>query len=198
VKISDKQIAAAASSAGFTGHDLTIAIAVALAESGGDTTARHVNNNGSTDYGLWQINSIHSQILASGRWDDANSNAKMAHQIWHDAGNKWTPWATYNSQRYRVYLTRAISAQGGTNILPNIPAPSLPTLPDLSPLMGLVQFVSDAGNWRRVGIFLAGLVITFLGLWGIVKDTGTGQAIRSGVGKLASAAKTTAEVAAIA
>ena len=49
-------VTAAAQTAGFTGPDLPIAVAVAQAESGGDPLATHVNADGSTDLGLWQIN----------------------------------------------------------------------------------------------------------------------------------------------
>jgi Lysozyme like domain len=191
VKLTDKQIAGAASSAGFAGSDLAIAVAVALAESGGESTATNHNNNGSTDYGLWQINSIHSQILASGKWDDPTSNAKMAYRVFTDAGKRWRPWVTYNTQRYRVFMGRAQIAAGAPGLAPGGGGSSTPAvdIPDLGGLLRTIQFLTDYRNWQRVGMFLAGLVLSIFGLWGILKDTPTGEAIKYAGGKVGDAAK---------
>src|SRR5688500_1335097 len=48
--------------AGFDGENLVVAVAVAMAESRCDPSARGVNTNGSIDRGLWQINSIHTDV----------------------------------------------------------------------------------------------------------------------------------------
>src|SRR5690348_16070470 len=45
-----------ASNAGFTGDGLVMSVAIALAESGCDPSARGVNTDGTVDRGLWQIN----------------------------------------------------------------------------------------------------------------------------------------------
>ena len=179
--ISDRQIAAAAFAGGFRGSELPIAVAVALAESDGDTSVRNTKNkNGSTDYGLWQINSIHSQILAGGQWDDANSNAKMAFQVYNDAGKKWTPWSAYKNQRYRIYLGRAALATRNTKYAVPPPSTEAPSggssgLPDISGIASSIEFMFDPSNWRRVGMFLGGLLLAALGLFGIVKDTSAFQ-----------------------
>jgi len=61
--LSAAQIAGYAQSAGFTGTGLVNAVAVALAESNGDTNARNVNAGGSVDRGVWQINGYwHSEV----------------------------------------------------------------------------------------------------------------------------------------
>lgn len=98
---------AANAAAGFTGQDLVIMTAIDGAESGYVPTATHRNSNGSTDYGLAQINSVHAGILASGPWADPYANARMARQVWAEAGGSWRPWATYNSGSYLKFMPKA-------------------------------------------------------------------------------------------
>jgi hypothetical protein len=101
-------IAAHAYRAGFRDQDINIAVAVARAESGWDAKATNQNSNGSVDYGLMQINSIHEAILATGNWADPGDNMAMAHTIWVDAGKSWGPWVTFWSGSYQKYLTSNI------------------------------------------------------------------------------------------
>jgi len=103
--LSAEQVAKYAYAAGFRGQDINIAVAVARAESGWRPTATLLNTNGSTDHGLFQINSIHAAILAEGNWADPADNAKMAFKVWTQAGGKWSPWVTYWRGTYKQYLT---------------------------------------------------------------------------------------------
>lgn len=98
-------IGAIAYRVGWRGDDINIAVAVARAESDWNPRATNANTNGSVDYGLFQINSIHAAILAGGNWANPQENAKMAFQVWTDAGGKWGPWVTYWSGSYRKFLT---------------------------------------------------------------------------------------------
>lgn len=84
---------------------MATAVAVAKAESGWDPDATHYNTNGSTDYGLWQINSVHTAVLASGEWSDSNANARMAKAVFDQQG--WPAWTTWSSRAYRQYLPTA-------------------------------------------------------------------------------------------
>jgi hypothetical protein len=96
------QVAQAAYTAGFRGGALVNAIAIADAESGFALNAIHVNTS-STDYGLWQINSVHgynSQQLLS----DANYNATAAYQI-STSGTNWCPWVTFWDGAFTTYLS---------------------------------------------------------------------------------------------
>ena len=95
-------VAYVAAAAGFSGEDQPIAVAVAQAESGGDPNATHLNGNGTTDFGLWQINSVHVALLAMGDWRDPAANARMAYAVWQQSG--WRAWSTYKSGTYRKYL----------------------------------------------------------------------------------------------
>lgn len=97
-------VAAIAYNAGWRGQDINIAVAVARAESGWNAKATNENTNGSVDYGLFQINSIHAAILAGGNWANPEDNAAMAFKVWTDAGGKWGPWVTFWSGSYRKFL----------------------------------------------------------------------------------------------
>lgn len=94
-----------------------VAGAVAFAESGGDPNAMNHNTNGSIDYGLWQINSVHGATTAD---LDPDKNAKDAIAISKN-GTDWTPWVTYNSGAFRKYLG---AGQGAQN---NATAPTIGT-----------------------------------------------------------------------
>jgi lysozyme-like protein/D-alanyl-D-alanine carboxypeptidase-like protein len=116
--LSAAQIAAHAYSAGFRGMALTTAVAVALAESGGnpkikgDTTITDAKWGPSI--GLWQIRSLRADY-GTGRERDANANldpainAKHAWSISHH-GTTWQPWSTYTNGSYRAHLNEARTA----------------------------------------------------------------------------------------
>jgi hypothetical protein len=109
-------IAQHAAGAGFGGNDLVVAVAVALAESGGRPGIDNagLNSDGSVDYGLWQINSVHT---ASGfdpaRASDPTYNAAWARRVFLGAGGNWTPWVTYNNGAYQQHLAIARDAVAG-------------------------------------------------------------------------------------
>jgi uncharacterized protein YukE len=114
--ISDVEIAAAARAAGFPESEIPTAVAVALAESGGDTLLQNQNRNGSIDKGLWQINSsAHPEKLAGmGDWTDPQANANMAEAVWEEAGKRWRPWVSYNHNSHLQYMKRGEDAAATT------------------------------------------------------------------------------------
>src|SRR3989440_10444530 len=80
------QIAQLARSAGFSGQDWVISVAVAEAESAGWTHARLINTDCSVDRGLWQINSFwHGEVSDSCAFDPT-CNAQGTHTIWAAGG----------------------------------------------------------------------------------------------------------------
>jgi hypothetical protein len=87
---------------------VVIATAIARAESSFRVTVSHSNPNGSTDYGLWQINSVHDYTPAY--LENAENNAAAMDEI-SDGGKTYHPWATYNSGAYKRYLSAAWTAQ---------------------------------------------------------------------------------------
>ena len=97
--------------AGWTGEDLDIATAIAAAESGLDPEAKGgPNSNGTYDYGLWQINDIHKPT--DDEKTDPWKNAERAYKIYQAAGNKFTPWSTYNNGKYKEFLDKAKGIDG--------------------------------------------------------------------------------------
>ena len=88
------------------------AVAVAWAESRGDTRARGQNSN-SYDRGLWQINSYWHRDVSDSCAYDKNCNAKNAVRI-SSNGRKWSPWATYNDGLHRRWMNDAKKACGGS------------------------------------------------------------------------------------
>jgi hypothetical protein len=107
------QIKGYASAAGFQGNDLNIAVAVALAESGGNPSA-HNPKPPDDSYGLWQINMLGSmgparrkQYKLSKNEDlyDPATNARVAYGIFKGSG--WSAWTTYTRGTYKKYMTDA-------------------------------------------------------------------------------------------
>jgi hypothetical protein len=112
------QIAALAQQAGFQGQALVNAVAIALAESGGQP--RVINDCSNTqDYsvGLWQVNYYGS--LMPGRSQqfgspnalasDPASQARAAYAI-SGGGKSFNAWSTYTSGAYRANLATAQQA----------------------------------------------------------------------------------------
>jgi peptidoglycan hydrolase CwlO-like protein len=109
-----EQIAVAAQKAGFTGSNLVIAVAVALAESGGNANARgDVAIGGS--FGLWQVYcKAHPHLIPpdnpdSVAWYDPYQNARWAYDI-SSGGSNWRPWSTYKHGTYQAFMDRARAA----------------------------------------------------------------------------------------
>lgn len=102
--------------AGFRERSLLItAVAVALAESSCRPTAQNTNTNGTGDFGLWQINSIHGYPLSC--LYNAQCNANAAYRIYSASGN-FLPWCTYEKPAcggvgngtYRQHMAEATAA----------------------------------------------------------------------------------------
>jgi hypothetical protein len=85
-----------------------VATAVARAESSFITNNHNYNGNGSYDYGLWQINTIHGYSRTY-LYDPVHNAHAMA--VVSNDGRNFKPWVAYNSGAYRKYLSSAWSAQ---------------------------------------------------------------------------------------
>lgn len=95
----------AAQRAGFTGEGLRIAVAVALAESGGRENARGVNSDSrrTVDRGPWQINSYWHREVPDAEAYNYDAAAHHAFRI-SGGGRNWSPWTTYKTGAYRRHL----------------------------------------------------------------------------------------------
>jgi len=108
-RISAGQIAAAARQAGLPCNTIVTATAVALGESEGYLAATHVNDDGSVDRGLWQINSYYWPMYSTECVFDAACNAKAMAAI-SSNGSNWQPWLAYTNGRYKMFLAEAEAA----------------------------------------------------------------------------------------
>jgi len=109
-KLSRDEIGQFAANAGFSGDDIKIAVAVALAESGGNTTAHNIKPPDDS-YGLWQINMYRDLgparrkqfgLKSNDDLFDPATNARVAHGI--KTGSGWNAWTTYTSGAYKQHL----------------------------------------------------------------------------------------------
>src|SRR5690349_16613014 len=111
-RLSGTQVAKLAYDAGFRGSSLPIAVAVAKAESGWDTTNRLVTSQ-EDSRGLWQINTYAHHNFDRNRLYDGAYNAYAARVVYNNAGGRWTPWTTYTRGTYQHYMGEAQTAVRG-------------------------------------------------------------------------------------
>lgn len=84
--------------------------AIAEAESGGQVGSKSPqNSNGTYDYGLWQINSAHTQFDAQKLLTDPLYNAQAAVSVFKSQG--FGAWTTYTDQKYKQFLAGAANAR---------------------------------------------------------------------------------------
>lgn len=127
--------------AGWGTTDATVAVAVALAESGGNTNAHATK--GEDSRGLWQINvAAHPQLGSSNLYDPA-VNAQAAFGIWKTSG--WGPWSAHNNGSYLLFMPVAAASV----------AAAIPVIGGAGP-----QLLNNAGQGAYgAGITAAGSVI---------------------------------------
>jgi hypothetical protein len=127
MKRSPSEIYAAAQSVGLSSAAATIAVAVALAESGGDDTelgdVSLENNTWGPSVGVWQIRTLKAQTGTGGDRDAQALSGNLQRQALamrniSSGGINWTPWTTYTRGTYQQFLGQAqTSAVGGSSIV---------------------------------------------------------------------------------
>lgn len=114
-RLSAAGIAQLAANAGFQGNDLVTAVAVALAESGGNPgTVGDLNITPGGSIGLWQINLKWHPEYTAAELMDPQSNANAAYAIYRAAGSTFQPWSTFKNGMYTAYLDQA---QAGADVV---------------------------------------------------------------------------------
>lgn len=201
MNLTGEAIVAAMDLAGFPQSSWVNGVAIALAESGGNTTATHKNSNGSTDFGVWQINSVHADLLATHNWKDPVDNARMAASI-SSNGSNWKPWSTFNSGSYKSHLSAANTAVnrylmklGAKN--PNLShtdfdkqilsssgvdstSADTPVDTATSSLASSVQLMTQRSTWIRIGMFVAGSTMILGGAyWLVINSSAAKSAINA-------------------
>lgn len=178
--LSPSGIAGAASSAGFTGSDLVTAVAIALAESSGETNVigplpSGKNTDGTSDYGLFQINSSHKTLLAQGNWKDPIANAKMAYSLYVARGRTFKDWTTYTTGSYLLHMP---AAQIGVNTKSNPSSANTSTSDTTATGVNSASFISNLTNaetWRRTGEILLGGILILIAVTGLIESTKIGK-----------------------
>lgn len=149
-KLSPLDIAHVAYSAGFRGDRLTMAVAISLAESGGDPKAK----SGTDDHGLWQINRHWhpTYFTQAGRIYDPAYNGAAAFAI-SNGGTNWGPWSTYQDGSYKHYLGQGIPHGPGADKIigagagkQNTGGGWIPGLPDPGDIGNPIKWVDEAAK----------------------------------------------------
>jgi hypothetical protein len=100
-QLSEAQIATLLRNAGFTGNDVARMVCTAKYESAYYDHASNTNSNGSVDYGLFQINSIHlgsSGCATTATIYNTTTNTHCAREIFESQGiNAW-----YGYQKHKT------------------------------------------------------------------------------------------------
>lgn len=121
-------IAGLAKGAGWAGQDIATAVAVAMAESGGNP-ASHTVDSDDDSWGLWQVNMRGDMgperrrafgLSSDSQLADPKTNARVAHAIQQSQG--WDrAFGSYSSGAYRKFLPQAQAAAGAPAGLPSGP-----------------------------------------------------------------------------
>ena len=88
------------------------AVAIALAESGGNPDAYNPETAAGTpeglgSYGLWQIYLKAHPNFQGLNLFDPQTNANAAYEVYAEAGNSFRPWSTYLNGAYTAHLDEA-------------------------------------------------------------------------------------------
>lgn len=160
--------------------ELAVAVAIALAESGGHWAV--VNPIGAT--GLWQIYPGNENLK------DPSANATAAYNKYVNAGHRFTPWTTFNNKVYLPFLVRAEAAVkkthrdrpgftgGGEGFVHDVIAFTGDLPKDLATFF---SFLTSGQTWLRLGEGILGGILLILALVLLVTQTRTGRAIKGAV-----------------
>jgi hypothetical protein len=109
------------------GSDCRIALAIQRAENPqGKCETYHYNSDGTLDWGYFQINTVHLKRPGLNLRDllGCKSNIDFAYQLFQEKGG-FTPWSTYNSGRYRQFLTQCFDVSRELQMITKKPKPEL-------------------------------------------------------------------------
>lgn len=179
--ISDAAIASVARAQGLNPTNTAIAVAVAIAESGGNTNA-HNAIPPDNSYGLWQINMLGDMgpsrrkqfgLSSNDELYDANVNAKAMSAL-SNGGTNWKPWTTYTRGTYRAYMARGMAAAGSSSGTVGV-IETLPVKDESGSFTSITRFfdrLQDPQFWIWFGLFSAGVLLVLIGA---IRMTGDGH-----------------------
>lgn len=170
-----------------------MAAAVAMAESGGDPNATNTNSDGSTDRGLWQINSVHGSQSTT----DPLANAKAAVQI-SSNGSNWRPWCTTwsgpctgsyldSSAPVMKYLPSGSNTGITTASTSSGSVQNADWLDNLNPSKWASAFLTPIGRWFFYGLMtLGGITLAAGAVLILLNESKTAKTVRGLVVSAAS------------
>lgn len=172
-------IAAVAKGAGLTDPDkLATAVAIALAESGGNPSA-HNAKPPDNSYGLWQINMLGAMgpsrrkqfgITSNEQLFDPAINAR-AMMIISSNGSNFRPWTTFTGGAFLRHIQDARASVGAKPAVTAVQTgfdatPAASSLDSLKTAVGALSaasaWLSDRHNWQRVGYVGLGVGMLFI------------------------------------
>lgn len=184
--------------------DLSRAIAVAIAESGGNPKA-HNSTPPDDSYGLWQINMLGGLgparrkqfgLTSNDQLFDPATNAKAMVAI-SGGGKNWQLWSTYNGLRYHaampearlaaVAITKGIvdAAEGAAE---TVTGTTDAVKEGVSVAVKAGQWLANRNNWFRIAKVGVGAALIVGGLQAVGKGYAT-KAIAPIVGAVAPVGK---------
>ncbi len=149
--------------------EVTLAVAIAVAESGSVANPKAgvnpdavntANRNGTTDTGIWQINSVHNLTNLK----DPRTNATAMAQIaWRNGSWNWQPWSAYNAGRHIPALPAAAAAYdeaigGGKSfldLLGRLEKATDPNTPDPKAIPGIIGAIDTKTDPNNPGNVVA-------------------------------------------
>lgn len=172
---------------------------VAMCESSGDPTASNVNSNGTTDTGLWQINSVHQKAHPTWTvgWLKVPENNADAMSVLFRESKGPGPWSSSKScwqskfeasdpvHKFTDSLSAGTDALTGAASAAGVnPLDAIASLSDT--FAGFFEWISDPTTWKRMAFILAGGAVAVVGVMVIARGTDTGQAVESAVTTVAT------------
>lgn len=174
-------VAVAANKQGFTGDTLRTLVAIAYEESTWNTTETHANTDGTTDYGMWQINSSHAEFgdWSSNGWQNLDTNASMMKKVYGEQG--LNAWRTYKNGAYKSALGFAQAAMDSQALPDVLGAGTLAAGTGIAggleqSVGGFLKLVESGNFWTRVGAVAIGGALLVGALAVVVKPAVTGAA----------------------
>ena len=207
--LTDKQIAKLMRGVGFEPKEIPTGVAIVRAESGGEPgKVSAPNKNGTYDYGLWQINSVHkarwnqmfveSESWEKGGWANPATNTWFAYELFKARGRGWGDWAAYNNGSYKNHLhdinlegiTLSASSQTYQGMLADaltfgkggkaVDEASKEAIDSIDQKLGAAfNFVKDGAV--TVGVFVLAVVLLILGVWFLLSQSKTARKVAGAV-----------------
>lgn len=152
-------LATLAAAAGFSGSDVNVAAAIALAESSGNPSKYNPETQagappGQGSYGLWQIYLFkHPEFAGSNLYDPA-TNAAAAFQVYQREG--FRAWTTYKNGAYLNYLP-AVAASAGPATIDASTGQPIPSTVDTDSLAPVNAGVLGSGLSKTQVLYLTAL-----------------------------------------